>query len=522
MSDVASEVTAEMIARGRFADAGQPARRQMASRIREARQKLTSLGAGALDFDVELLRLYAQGRCAAVLPQSLLAVAVAAMTARWLPFYLVACWLVSVLGALGVSWLLAWRFLREKPAQRIGRWRLRFIGAEAANGVTGAAFALLMVGVADSWSTTYAMVVFMLSAAIHTVVAAFLPGAVYAALAPYAAAVVFYMRATGFDNDSVPLTMLACATLLYFAALARRIHAGQVDMLEIQAEKDALIAELEQAKANSDEARRRAEEASLAKSRFLATMSHELRTPLNAILGFSEVMKSELFGAHAVEAYRDYSNDIHASGEHLLMLINEILDLSRVEAGRYELKEEPVSLAGVIEDCRHLLALRARKREVTLAEIVEPNMPRLWADERALRQIALNLLTNAIKFTPQGGQVTVKAGWTLAGGQYFCVRDTGPGISEDEIPIIMSSFGRGAMAQKNADEGTGLGLPIVKGLVELHGGVFTLRSKLREGTEVIVVFPPERVMSALGQVDFGRANEAARSDTPRRRTRNAA
>ncbi len=238
-------------------------------------------------------------------------------------------------------------------------------------------------------------------------------------------------------------------------------------------------------------------------------MSHELRTPLNAILGFSEVMKSELFGPHAIDAYRDYSNDIHNSGQHLLMLINEILDLSRVEAGRYELKEEAVLLAGVIEDCRHLLTLRAKKRGVTMSEIIEPNMPRIWADERAIRQIALNLLTNAIKFTPQGGQVTIKAGWTMAGGQYFSVKDTGPGIPEQEIPVIMSSFGRGSMAQKNADEGSGLGLPIVKGLVELHGGTFTLRSRLREGTEVIVVFPPERVMSALPQL-----NPAPAQDTP--------
>ena len=123
-------------------------------------------------------------------------------------------------------------------------------------------------------------------------------------------------------------------------------------------------------------------------------------------------------------------------------------------------------------------------------------MPRLWADDRAVRQIVLNLLTNAIKFTPQGGQIAVKVGWTIAGGQYFSVKDTGPGIPDEEIPLIMSSFGRGSVALQNACEGSGLGLPIVKGLVELHGGVFTLRSKLREGTEVVVVFPPERVMNA--------------------------
>jgi two-component system, cell cycle sensor histidine kinase PleC len=505
-----SEVTAEMIARGRYADGRSPERRRVANRVREARERLTSSGAGNVVFDMELLRLYSKGRKEAILPQVLLSVAVAAMTTLWMPLTLVGVWLGGVLSALAFNWSLANRYLHQDQAsQKARNWQARFLFAETANGLAWASFALLMSGVTDPWATTYVMVVFMLAAAIHTVVTAFLPTAVYAVLAPNALAIVLYMRPTSLYGPIAPLTLLACGTLFYFAILARRIYASQLDTLVIQEEKDALIVELEQSKANSDEARRRAEEASLAKSRFLATMSHELRTPLNAILGFSEVMKSELFGPHAIDAYRDYSNDIHNSGQHLLMLINEILDLSRVEAGRYELKEEAVLLAGVIEDCRHLLTLRAKKRGVTMSEIIEPNMPRIWADERAIRQIALNLLTNAIKFTPQGGQVTIKAGWTMAGGQYFSVKDTGPGIPEQEIPVIMSSFGRGSMAQKNADEGSGLGLPIVKGLVELHGGTFTLRSRLREGTEVIVVFPPERVMSALPQL-----NPAPAQDTP--------
>ena len=307
---------------------------------------------------------------------------------------------------------------------------------------------------------------------------------------------------------------LTYAALLYFVVLATRLYETWLENLSFQAEKDGLIAELEQAKANSDEARRRAEEASLAKSRFLATMSHELRTPLNAILGFSEVMKGELFGAHSVPAYREYSNDIHSSGQHLLALINEILDLSRIEAGRNELREESIVLASIVEDCNHLLAMRARKRDIAISYVAAPDLPRLWADERAVRQVVLNLLTNAIKFTPQGGSVTIKIGWTQAGGQYFSVRDTGPGIPESEIPIVMSSFGRSSLSQKNAEEGSGLGLPIVKGLVEQHGGTFTLRSKVREGTEVIVVFPPERVMNALPRLD---ENSGARRAVARSR-----
>ena len=196
-------------------------------------------------------------------------------------------------------------------------------------------------------------------------------------------------------------------------------------------------------------------------------------------------------------AYKDYSNDIHNSGQHLLNLINEILDLSRIEAGRYELNEEPVSLTVVVEDCHHLLKLRAKNRGITIHEVFEPDLPRLWADERALRQICLNLLSNAIKFTPSGGEIWLKVGWTAAGGQYMSVKDTGPGIPEEEIPIVLSSFGQGSNAIKSAEQGAGLGLPIAKNLVDLHGGTFTLKSKVRIGTELIATFPPERVMAAL-------------------------
>ncbi len=226
-------------------------------------------------------------------------------------------------------------------------------------------------------------------------------------------------------------------------------------------------------------------------------MSHELRTPLNAILGFSEVMKSEIFGAHAVPVYKEYSGDIHNSGVHLLNLINEILDLSRIEAGRYELNEEAVSLVGIVADCHHLMKLRASSRGITIHEVFEQAMPRLWADERAIRQVVLNLLSNSIKFTPQGGEIWLKAGWTASGGQYLSVKDTGSGIPEDEIPVVLASFGQGSNSIKSAEQGAGLGLPIAKNLIDLHGGTFTLKSKLRIGTEVIVTFPPERVMSAL-------------------------
>ena len=194
---------------------------------------------------------------------------------------------------------------------------------------------------------------------------------------------------------------------------------------------------------------------------------------------------------------------------HLLGLINEILDLSRIEAGRYELNEESISLVGIVEDCHHLLKLRATNRGITIHEVFETDLPRLWADERALRQICLNLLSNAIKFTPQGGEIWLKVGWTASGGQYMSVKDTGPGIPEEEIPIVLASFGQGSNSIKSAEQGAGLGLPIAKSLVDLHGGTFALKSKLRIGTEVVVTFPPERVVAAMAPMTRARAADHA-------------
>ena len=172
------------------------------------------------------------------------------------------------------------------------------------------------------------------------------------------------------------------------------------------------------------------------------------------------------------------------------------LDLSRIEAGRYELNEELVSLVAIVEDCHHLLKLRATSRNITIHEMFEAELPPLWVDERAIRQVCLNLLSNAIKFTPQGGEIWLKIGWTASGGQYISVRDTGAGIPEEEIPIVLASFGQGSNSIKSAEQGAGLGLPIAKSLVDLHGGSFALTSKLRIGTEVIVTFPPERAVAA--------------------------
>ena len=497
-----SDVTAEMIERGRGGDPEQASRRRkMNVKLKHVRLSLTSTtGDAAGPFD-SMVRLFAESARSAAPASALLMLGVGAAALSWAPAELTFAWMAASLAMIGARWALGTRYLGlSNPEAQAGLFRGLFVASELLSGAAWAAGVALLMNAPEPAAHGFTLVLVILVSGMIAMTASAIPAAVGAGLAPIMAAVLWSIGVRSM-TDFALLAALCGGVLLYFNVLANRLLRSALAGFSFQEEKDALIVELEQAKYNSDEARRRAESANLAKSRFLATMSHELRTPLNAILGFSEVMAAELFGPHASPSYKEYSSDIHSSGQHLLMLINEILDLSRVEAGRYELKEEAVSLPGVVEECRHLLALRAKTKNIEVIEEIDEDLPRLWADERALRQITLNILSNAIKFTPQNGRIVMKVDWTVHRGQYVSIRDTGPGIPESEIPTVMSSFGRGSMALKNAEEGTGLGLPIVLGLVELHGGEFTLKSKVREGTEVIVAFPPERVMDAVAPLD---------------------
>ena len=464
--------------------------------MREARDRLTSSSGTRPAFDYELLRQYAQNRLSASLVMLLLVATIGFLSSLWTGAVAAGAWTASILVIHAVMVTTCRRFLDQPVSESTAhQWRLRFIMLDLFYGLAWMFILIHPVGTDES-SSTFMLFVMLLVVAVSSMLASSLPMAVFAATFPVTAAVAlnFVLQATLRDYI---LAIMAVTAQGYFAVLAYRLYSTTLATLVARAEKDALIGELEQAKAISDEARQRAEAANISKSRFLAQMSHELRTPLNAILGFSEVMKTEVFGEHAVPAYKEYSADIHNSGVHLLGLINEILDLSRIEAGRYELNEESVSLVGIVEDCHHLLKLRATNRGITMHEVYEPDLPRLWADERAIRQICLNLLSNAIKFTPQAGDIWLKVGWTASGGQYMSVKDTGPGIPDEEIPIVLASFGQGSNSIKSAEQGAGLGLPIAKSLTDLHGGNFIFKSKLRIGTEVIVTFPPERVVAAM-------------------------
>ncbi len=240
------------------------------------------------------------------------------------------------------------------------------------------------------------------------------------------------------------------------------------------------------------EARDVADAANRTKSEFLANMSHELRTPLNAVMGFSEVIQNEMFGPVGVPQYVDYAADIYTSGAHLLEIINDILDLSKVEAGKLELAEERIDLRGIAEAVFQLVKGRADEGGVKLMHDIAPDLPRLHADKRKLKQMLLNLLSNAIKFTHQGGAVDLIARLGEDGGLVLLVRDTGIGIAADQFDHVLAPFGQVDSALAREHQGTGLGLPLVKALVELHGGRMVLESEPDTGTNISLCFPPER------------------------------
>jgi signal transduction histidine kinase len=243
-------------------------------------------------------------------------------------------------------------------------------------------------------------------------------------------------------------------------------------------------------------AKEAAETSNRVKSEFLANMSHELRTPLNAILGFSEMIGTEVLGP-GLPRYREYATDIHGAGKHLLSLINDILDLSKAEAGKLELHAEPVELAGLIQECARLMQGRATEQKLRIALDVAA-LPPLFVDRLRVKQILLNLLSNAVKFTPEGGVVSVQAGRDTTGRVIVCVRDTGIGIAPEMIPLTFEPFRQIDSALSRKYEGTGLGLPLVKKLIELHGGEVTLESKSGKGTSVFISFPAMRCMAVPG------------------------
>ena len=239
-----------------------------------------------------------------------------------------------------------------------------------------------------------------------------------------------------------------------------------------------------------------AEAADAAKARFIADLSHELRSPLTAIIGFAELLRGQAFGPLGHAKYAEYARHIQRAGEHLLDLINDILDVSKAAAGRLSLREERVDVAAVLENCAQMLMPQAESAGVALSRSVAPKAGAVWGDPKRLRQIVINLIANAVKYTPFGGRVTVEARREANGHLVIAVADTGAGIAETDLAKVFEPFEQVDNAINREGRGTGLGLPLAKRLVELHGGRLTLQSKAGAGTTAVVSLPAERVCRA--------------------------
>lgn len=312
------------------------------------------------------------------------------------------------------------------------------------------------------------------------------------------------VRLRGEDEDGAPVYAWMQMRAVPAAQGLTRASWRDITATKLKAEREA-------------QARAEAEQANHAKSRFLATMSHELRTPLNTILGFSELLTTEAGGQMDAARRSEYARIIHDSGQHLLGLVNDILDLSRVEAGAYDLSREPLDVGMVVGGCREMMALEASRRAIDLRVRVAPRLPVLRADHRALRQILLNLLSNAVKFTPENGRVDLSV--RQRGAQLvFVVRDTGPGMNASDVAQLGEPFFQaGDMEHKR--HGSGLGLAVVRALVLLHDGTFHVASTLGRGTTVTVSLPMAQDSSVVA---FTKAEDTISVEPRRTRGRRSA
>jgi signal transduction histidine kinase len=309
-------------------------------------------------------------------------------------------------------------------------------------------------------------------------------------MAAYQYIVIYYNPLQGEVLVQTEFFFVCSALLSMFASyiqeFARRRDFVNMRLLEAERSRSVELADKAQA-------------ANHAKSEFLAIMSHELRTPLNAIIGFSEILEKEMFGPLGKDQYKEYSKDINVSGQHLLSIINDILDLSKAEAGKLVLQENPVSVVEIVNSTLRIIRDHAAERGVRLAFDVPQHDHMLVGDPRLLAQVFLNLFSNAVKFTHKGGSVTIRFENRKDGGLWVHIQDTGIGIDPKDLDKVFAPFVQIESAMARNYEGTGLGLPLTKNIMELHSGEITLSSKLGEGTTAIVKFPMERVVS--GTVD---------------------
>ena len=300
-------------------------------------------------------------------------------------------------------------------------------------------------------------------------------------------------------NDiALPLSLIVGITFVLVYILTRSVRKQVEVMLRTRFANDDLTEELRETRDDALRKRFEAEAANASKTTFLANMSHELRTPLNAILGFSELISSETLGPVGTPRYRDYAKDINSSGAHLLSLINDILDIAKIESGKMEITPSAIDPTEAIQGAMNVILSRAREKRQTWAVDIDEKLDKLYCDERAFRQIVINLLSNAVKFTPEGGQIQVSLRRTADGGSEVCVKDNGPGIPAVLLEQIFMPFNQVDNRYSRQAGGTGLGLSLVRGLADLHGGRAWIDSDTGNGVRAYVYLPgPPRESARL-------------------------
>ena len=420
--------------------------------------------------------------------------ALAYMASDWVPWPTLAGWTTVILVILSLWFIFARRFRTGNWRKAdVGRWHLTFLTLTLATGIAWGGGLVMMfdpqkplvfIGLCILLAGLCAHALSSFSQSMPLFLAFTLP--VYGL---YSARLV----ATG---DTVHLFTAIALTLLMATlwSIATGLHRSFSERVSLQLQNSKLARELKVAW-------RETEEKSQAKSRFLANMSHELRTPLNAIIGFSDVMRNNVFGELGSSKYDTYIEDIHRSGEHLLHLIAEILDVAKIESGENKLTESVVDSRQLFVDCLKLTHQRAVEREIDLSLDMPGWLPQLRIDKTKFCQIILNLVLNAVKFTPSFGSVDLRARVDRAGQLIVEVEDTGIGMEQSEITQALMPFVQLEHVSPHGDQGAGLGLPLVKSLVELHQGTLSIKSVLGKGTTATVVLPKERVILATQPAD---------------------
>jgi two-component system cell cycle sensor histidine kinase PleC len=424
-----------------------------------------------------------------------LALIICLMCEHWISVPRLVTWfLLTAIGALPLA-VIAMLFQRRQPRPEEARgWTIAATGAYLLFALSWSSMGFFLW--APGNDLNHLVIMLLLACTVggnSALVGAFMPFSVVA-FATYGSALVLTPLLQG-GSIYNGLSALAALFLAYLVLMSRQVYRTAANMLNLREDKDDLIAELAEAKAQAEAARERAVADNIAKSHFLADMGHDLRTPLNAILGFSEMIFTRTF--KDPERHYEYAELIHGSGQNLLAMINDILDLAKIEAGRFQLREADIDLGRVIEDAIQAMTAKADAAGCALTMEVELGLPPVFADERAMRQVLINLLSNAVKFTPTGGGAMVFACTMPDGAVHFGVADTGVGIPESLQGHLFENFRHGRREVVSGAKGAGLGLPIVQGLMAIHGGSVSLESTEGEGTRVTAVLPATRIRARL-------------------------